>query len=85
MLVDGVSQGAITSYTFTNVIANHTISASFVSSGGTVVLFEQYLNGPDVDNLAGTAWKAYTFTTAVSHSATKSVWNWNGLERQRAM
>ncbi|MBC5846200.1 gliding motility-associated C-terminal domain-containing protein, partial [Flavobacterium muglaense] len=29
VLVDGVSQGAIASYTFTNVIANHTISATF--------------------------------------------------------
>ena len=29
MLVDGVSQGAITSYTFSNVIANHTIAATF--------------------------------------------------------
>ena len=29
VLVDGVSQGSITSYTFTNVTANHTISASF--------------------------------------------------------
>jgi hypothetical protein len=32
--VDGASQGAITSYTFSNVQANHTISASFQSSGG---------------------------------------------------
>jgi len=30
VLVDGVSQGAVTSYTFTNVSANHTIAASFV-------------------------------------------------------
>jgi len=29
VLVDGASVGAVTSYTFTNVIANHTISASF--------------------------------------------------------
>jgi len=29
VLVDGVSVGALTSYTFTNVTANHTISASF--------------------------------------------------------
>ncbi len=29
VLVDGVSQGAISSYTFTNVIADHTITASF--------------------------------------------------------
>jgi len=38
VLVDGTSVGAITTYTFTNVIANHTISATFsvipVSSGG---------------------------------------------------
>jgi hypothetical protein len=32
--VDGANQGAITSYTFSNVQANHTISASFQSSGG---------------------------------------------------
>jgi hypothetical protein len=32
--VDGVNQGAITSYTFSNVQANHTISAAFASSGG---------------------------------------------------
>src|SRR2546422_7464586 len=29
VLVDGVSVGAVTSYTFTNVLANHTIAASF--------------------------------------------------------
>jgi hypothetical protein len=29
VLVDSVSQGAITSFTFTNVLANHTISATF--------------------------------------------------------
>jgi len=32
--VDGASQGAITSYTFSNVQANHTISAAFASSSG---------------------------------------------------
>jgi len=32
VLVDGVSQGAITSYTFTNVTANHTISATFAAN-----------------------------------------------------
>ena len=33
VVVDGVGVGAVSSYTFTNVITNHTISASF--SGGT--------------------------------------------------
>ncbi|MCK5212111.1 hypothetical protein KAJ89_05400, partial [Candidatus Parcubacteria bacterium] len=32
VLVDGISQGAITSYTFTNVQADHTISVSFVET-----------------------------------------------------
>jgi hypothetical protein len=35
--VDGANQGAITSYTFSNVQANHTISAAFQSSGGGCV------------------------------------------------
>ncbi len=34
VLVDGVSVGAVTSYTFTNVTANHTITASFSATGG---------------------------------------------------
>jgi hypothetical protein len=33
VLVDGASQGAIGSYTFSNVTANHTISATFAVSG----------------------------------------------------
>ena len=33
VLVDGVSVGAVTSYTFTNVVANHTISVSFATTG----------------------------------------------------
>jgi hypothetical protein len=32
--VDGSSVGAVTSYTFSNVQANHSISATFASSGG---------------------------------------------------
>ncbi|MBI5168386.1 MAG: T9SS type A sorting domain-containing protein [Candidatus Eisenbacteria bacterium] len=35
VLVDGASVGAVTSYTFTNVQAAHTISASFTSSSNT--------------------------------------------------
>ncbi len=33
VLIDGGSVGALTSYTFSNVTANHTISATFASSG----------------------------------------------------
>ena len=35
VLVDGVSVGAVTTYTFTNVIANHTIAASFAFASAT--------------------------------------------------
>lgn len=33
--VDGVDQGAITTYTFTNITANHTISATFTRTSGS--------------------------------------------------
>ncbi len=36
VLVDGVSVGAVVTYTFTSVIANHTITASFVVSSQTI-------------------------------------------------
>ncbi len=36
VLVDGVSVGAVTSYTFTNVSANHTIAASFAINTNTL-------------------------------------------------
>ena len=36
VLVDGVSVGAVTSYTFTNVTANHTIAASFAINTYTI-------------------------------------------------
>jgi hypothetical protein len=36
VLVDGVSVGAVSSYTFTNVTANHTIDASFVLGSYTI-------------------------------------------------
>jgi len=37
VLVDGISQGAISSYTFTGVAANHTIAASFARTPTTVI------------------------------------------------
>jgi hypothetical protein len=38
VLVDGVSMGAVTSYTFTNITANHTIAASFVGNNYTLTV-----------------------------------------------
>jgi len=37
VLVDGVSVGAVTSYTFTNVAASHTIAASFAADTYTIM------------------------------------------------
>ena len=34
--VDGVSKGPLPSYTFQDVVANHTIAASFIGGGGIV-------------------------------------------------
>ena len=36
VLVDGISVGAVTSYTFTDVAANHTIAASFAQTTYTI-------------------------------------------------
>src|SRR5207247_1909827 len=36
VLVDGVSVGAVSSYTFTNVTANHTIAATFAIGAGPI-------------------------------------------------
>jgi len=38
VVVDGVSQGAVSSYTFTNVITSHTISANFAANQYTLII-----------------------------------------------
>lgn len=43
--VDGISVGAVTSYTFTNVQANHTISASFAINGPFAITASAGANG----------------------------------------
>jgi hypothetical protein len=41
VIVDGISKGSITSYTFNNVRENHTISATFKFISGTIYAFTQ--------------------------------------------
>ncbi|MCX6209057.1 MAG: dockerin type I domain-containing protein [Bacteroidetes bacterium] len=67
VLVDGVSVGAVSSYTFNNVIAAHTISASFKTVITSGVLFEenfvyQGANGDSLNNpsIGGNIWKAHS-------------------------
>ncbi len=70
VLVDGASVGAVTSYTFTNVQANHTISASFAintytltasaGAGGTIAP-----NGVTTVNYGGS--QGYTITPSTGY------------------
>jgi len=48
VLVDGVSVGSRTSYTFTNVQGNHTIAASFGATGG--LAWSDEFDGPSIDS-----------------------------------
>jgi hypothetical protein len=69
-LVDGVSQGAVTSYTFTNVTASHTISATFTalenvalnkaatSQSGTIPGYEPSMAN-DADGTNASYWNGY--------------------------
>jgi len=61
VLVDGVSVGAVTSYNFTNVLANHTIASSFAIDTYNIVS-TQGSNGTIVP----------LGTTAVNHGASQS-------------
>ena len=80
VIVDGVAQGSLSSYTFTNVTANHTISVTFVGSspiitaggpttfcdGGNVVLTSSSATGNLWSNGATT--QSITVTTAGTYS-----------------
>jgi hypothetical protein len=75
VLVDGVSQGPITTYTFTDVQANHTIAASFTAnplatSPVTNLAAAQVRTGNDGD---GTTKITITYTTPAG-AASVEVW-----------
>ncbi|MFT3980902.1 MAG: choice-of-anchor D domain-containing protein [Ferruginibacter sp.] len=74
VLVDGVSVGAVTSYTFTNVTATHTISVSFVAvysvtvtqaTGGTIAPGTQtgIVSGSNSSAFTATPTSCYDFTS----------------------
>jgi hypothetical protein len=66
--VDGANQGAITSYTFSNVQANHTISAAFASSGGcvTATVGGGWQNAPMSASQSGSFTAAFDTTPSAS-------------------
>jgi hypothetical protein len=55
VLVDGINFGSITSYIFINVITDHTISATFASTSGTLVGHWQMEEGSDTTILDATS------------------------------
>ncbi len=87
VLVDGVSAGSVTSYSFTNLSGNHTISVSFTQNddtnssvtnipktGQTLI----YASGDDGNIQAGVAWPTPRFTDngdgTVTDSLTGLMW-----------
>ncbi|MFA4861219.1 glycine-rich domain-containing protein [Methanoregula sp.] len=84
VLVDGVSQGAISSYPFTNVAVNHTIAASFIAApafgsispatglfvGGTsVTITGTGFTGATAVTFGGTAATSFTVASGTSITA----------------
>ncbi len=55
VLVDGASVGAVSSYTFTNVTGNHTIAATFRTSGGSSNTGEGTSSGDSSDSTLDSA------------------------------
>ena len=78
--VDGVSQGAVGSYTFSNVQANHTISASFTASTYTLSVSKSGAGGGTVStNPSGTTYPAGTVVTLTASPDSNSVFSgWSG-------
>ena len=78
--VDGVSQGAGGSYTFSNVQANHTISASFTGSTYALSVSKRGTGGGTVSTSpSGTAFPAGTGVTLTAAPDANSVFSgWSG-------
>ncbi len=78
--VDGVSQGAVGSYTFSNVQANHTISASFTANTYTLSVSQSGAGGGTVStNPSGTTFPAGTVVTLTASPDSNSIFSgWSG-------
>jgi len=84
--VDGVSVGAVSTYTFTNVTANHTISATFVpntytvtfnSQGGSSVSSQVVSYGGKVTQPSDPIRTGYTFGGWYKESGCINAWNFS--------
>ena len=75
VLVDGASVGAVTSYPFTNVTTNHTISATFVPTGPLTPTVTTP-NGGETIGQNGTTNVTWTVNRAVS-TGSFELWAWS--------
>lgn len=71
VLVDGVSVGAVSSYTFSDVTANHTITASFVSNCSIIPATPKYITISKRFNTCGD-----TITCSIKTVANSSSYTW---------
>jgi alpha-tubulin suppressor-like RCC1 family protein len=72
VLVDGVSKGAVASYTITNITANHTISATFAINAYTVAISagaNGSISGPTVVTYGGSATYSITANSGYTLSS----------------
>jgi hypothetical protein len=80
VLVDGSSVGAVTSYTFSSVTANHTITASFTASTYTLSITKSGSgSGTVTTNPSGTSFSAGTSVTLTATAGANSTFaGWSG-------
>jgi hypothetical protein len=74
--VDGVSQGALTSYTFTDIAADHTISATFTPNASYTITVTQAANGtitPGTVSVLGGTNKQFSITPAAGYRVEKVI------------
>ena len=78
--VDGASAGTVTSYTFTNVTANHTIAAGFAAINYTLSVTKAGSGkGTVTNNPSGTSFAAGTTVTLTATASWPSVFSgWSG-------
>ncbi len=75
--VDSVSQGAIATYTFTNVMADHTISATFQASSSPTWTISGHIEDSSAANMAGVTVTLSQGATTIDTTATDASGNFS--------
>jgi len=89
VIVDGVDIGAPASYTFTSVIANHTIAAVFIAGARQIPAADQLFVALDTKDIVGSSsitswpwlWPTGKFLTNIASPTVQTIssvkWEWN--------